>query len=158
MEAGVGPADFREALSHWASSVTLVAVREEAPDENVHATTVSSFFPVSAEPPLVALALGASAQVLPWLDPGVRFAVSFLAADQSALATRYADAFPVGTPPFPSSGDPVVDDAVQALVCEVVAVHPTDGARIVVARVTAVRPGTGGGPLLRHRRRYGTVR
>jgi flavin reductase (DIM6/NTAB) family NADH-FMN oxidoreductase RutF len=152
---GVAAAAFREALSHWASSVTLVAVRDEA---QVHATTVTSFFPVSAEPPLVAVSLGAGAQVLPWLDPGTRFAVSILAADQAGLAVRYADPFPVGPPPFPAEGDPVVEGAVAALVCEVVALHPTEGgARLVLARVVATPPVEGGLPLLRHRRRYASL-
>jgi flavin reductase (DIM6/NTAB) family NADH-FMN oxidoreductase RutF len=136
--------------------VTLVAVRDE---KQVHATTVTSFFPVSAEPPLVAVSLGPGAQVLPWLDPGTRFAVSMLSADQGALATRYADSFPVGPSPFPTSGEPVAEGAVAALVCEVVDVHPVEGgARLVVARVTSTSPGTGERPLLRHRRRYATLR
>ena len=153
--SGVDPDGFREALSHWASSVTLVAVRD---GEHVHATTVTSFFPVSAEPPHVALSLGPGAQVLPWLDPGTRFAVSLLSADQGALATRYADSFPVGPSPFPSSGDPVVADAVAVLVCEVAALHEAGGgARLVVARVVSAPSGGAGNPLLRHHRRYGSV-
>lgn len=153
--AGVPPADFREALARWASSVTIVAVRDEA---RVHATTVTSFFPVSAEPPIVAVSLGAGAQVLPWLDPGTRFAISVLSSDQAALAVRYADSFPVGPSPFPTSGEPVVEGAVVALGCEVVALHPTEGgARLVVARVRATHEGSGGSPLLRHRRRYVSV-
>jgi len=149
---GIEPGGFREALSHWASSVTIVAVRDEA---EVHATTVTSFFPVSADPPLVAVSLGASAQALPWMDPGARFTVSILGEGQASLATRFADPLPLGPSPFPASGDPVVVGAVVGLVCEVVALHPTEaGARIVVARVVATAEGAGGGPLLRHRRRY----
>jgi flavin reductase (DIM6/NTAB) family NADH-FMN oxidoreductase RutF len=151
----VSPADFREALARWASSVTIVAVRDEA---RVHATTVTSFFPVSAEPPIVAVSLGAGAQALPWLDPGAGFAISILSDDQAALAVRYADSFPVGPSPFPASGDPVVEGALVALACEVIALHPTEGgARLVVARVTATHEGAGGGPLLRHQRRYVSV-
>lgn len=151
----VDAADFRETLSHWASTVTLVAVRDAAA---VHATTVTSFFPVSAEPPLVAVSLGTGAQVLPWLDPGARFVVSLLAADQRGLAMRYADSFPVGPSPFPPEGDPVAEGAVAALVCEVVGLHPTEGgARLVVGRVISTSPGRGETPLLRHRRRYRTL-
>lgn len=148
---GVPPDAFREALSHWSGAVTIVAVRD---GPTVHATTVTSFFPVSADPPLVAISLGPNAQVLPWLDPGARFVVSFLGEDQRRLAAAHADSFPVGPSPFPE-GDPVVAGCVGALVCTVDAVHESGGgARIVVARVESAAEGTGGRPLLYHRREY----
>ncbi|HKJ92175.1 MAG TPA: flavin reductase family protein [Longimicrobiales bacterium] len=151
-EPGVSRDAFREALSHWSSTVTIVAVREGA---RVYATTVTSFIPVSAEPPLVAISLGPNAQVLPWLQPGARFAVSLLGEDQRRLAAAHADSFPVGPSPFPDEGDPVVAGCVAALSCAVDAVHEAGGgARIVVARVEAVVEGTGGPPLLYHRRAY----
>jgi flavin reductase (DIM6/NTAB) family NADH-FMN oxidoreductase RutF len=134
-----------------------VTVRDE--DGSVHATTVSSFFPVSASPPLVALSLGPNAQVLPWLDPEVRFVVSLLAADQRGLASRFTDSFPVGPSPWPAEGDPAIEGAVAALACTVRDVVLTEGdARIVVARVDAVEGvdagGSPAGPLLYHDRRY----
>jgi flavin reductase (NADH) len=151
-DTGVGRDAFREALSHWASTVTLVAVRDGA---EVHATTVTSFVPASVEPPLVAVSLGPGAQILPYLDEGARFVVSFLAESQRGLAMRYTDSFPVGPSPFPDDGDPVVDGSVSALVCTVRAVHETGGpARLVVGQVDAVVPGSGGTPLLYHRRGY----
>lgn len=148
----MGPDLFREALSHWASTVTLVAVRD---GPNVHAMTVSSFFPVSAQPPLVAISLGANARVLPWLKEGASFTVSFLSEDQNRLASVYADSFPVGPSPFPAEGDPVVQDSVAALACTVRDVHETEGAtRLVIGRVEKIHAGSGGRPLLYQRRRY----
>lgn len=149
---GVGRQLFKEALSHWASTVTIVAVRD---GRDVHATTVTSFFPVSLDPPLVAVSLGPGAQVLPWLDADATFAVSFLAEDQRALASRFADSFPVGPSPFPTDGAPVVVGATVGLVCTVRSVVSTEGgARLVLGRVDAVLAGTGGAPLLYHRRGY----
>jgi flavin reductase (DIM6/NTAB) family NADH-FMN oxidoreductase RutF len=149
---GVEPALFREALSHWASTVTIVAVRDGT---DVHATTVTSFVPVSADPPLVATALGAGAQVLPWMEAGARFVVSLLSEDQRGVASMFADSFPVGPSPFPSTGDPIVAGAVASLVCTVVDIHPTQGGtRLVVGRVQAVREGSGDRPLVYHRRGY----
>lgn len=155
-EASTGPgvdADaFREALSHWASTVTLVAARDGA---DVHATTVSSFAPVSADPPLVAVALGANAQVLPWLEPGARFTVSLLAEGQSRIATAFADSYPLGPSPFPDEGDPVVAGAAAALICTVRDVRETEGdARLVLGRVEETAEVGGAGPLLYHRRGY----
>lgn len=149
---GVEPEAFREALSHWASTVTVVAIRD---GDDVHATTVTSFFPVSADPPLVAVSLGPNAQVLPWIEPGARLVVSLLAEGQSRLASTFADSFPVGPSPFPEDGDPVVAGAVAALACTVREVLPTGAdARLVLARVESTGEGVGTGPLLYHRRSY----
>lgn len=152
---GVEPDTFREALSHWASTVTVVAVRD---GEDIHAVTVTSFFPVSADPPLVALSLGPNARVLPWLEPGARFVVSLLAEGQRRVASTFADAFPVGPSPFPAAGDPVVEGSLAALVCRVRDVQAVEGgARLVVGRLEDVVGGEDAGPLLYHRRRYGRV-
>jgi flavin reductase (DIM6/NTAB) family NADH-FMN oxidoreductase RutF len=152
---GVTPDVFRKALRDWASAVTIVAVRDGT---DVHATTVTSFFPVSAEPPLIAVSLGPNAQPLPWLDPGATFAVSFLAEGQKGLAVAFADSLPVGPSPFPTDGDPVVAGAVAALVCTVREVHLTEGpARLVVGRVDATHGGGGERSLLYHRRGYRTL-
>lgn len=107
---------LREALSYWATGVTILAVREEG---RVHALTVSAFVPVSVEPPLVLASLGGNASALPYLEEGTRFTISLLAADQKGLASRYADTLPVGPSPFPESGPPLVQGSVAALECEV---------------------------------------
>ena len=152
---GLDPDAFREALSRWASAVTVVAARD---GDAVHATTVSSFIPVSAEPPLVLVSLGANAQVLPWLDPGARFAVSFLATDQRRLASVFADPFPVGPSPVPAEGDPVVEGALGALICTVRDVLATGSdARLVLALVESASLDAQKEPLVRYRRSYRTL-
>jgi len=144
--------DFKEILSHWATTVTIVAIREAG---QVHATTVSSFAPVSADPPLIVVSLGANAQVLPWLEPGVSFTVSLLADDQQRLASVFADSYPVGPSPFPDDGDPVVQGAMTALICTVREVIATESdARLVLGRVESVSRTEGKLPLLYHRRGY----
>lgn len=153
--SGVDPALFREALSHWASTVTIVAVRDGS---DVHATTVTSFMPLSADPPLVAVGLGAGAQVLPWMDVGARFAVSILTERHRRVASILTDSFPVGPSPFPGDGEPVVEGAVVGLLCSVRDVHPVDGGiRLVIGLVEEVREGGGDRPLLYHRRGYRTL-
>lgn len=147
----VGEEAFREALSRWASGVTIVAVRDGG---RVHATTVSSFASVSARPPLVLVALGAGAQVLPFLKEGTRYAVSVLTGDQPRLASVFADSFPVGSSPFPAEGPPVVPDAHATLVCSVHAVLPVESARIVVGLVEEARASEPGDPLLHYHREY----
>lgn len=149
---GVAGEVFRDALSQWASTVTVVAVRDEG---HVHAVTVTSFIPVSAEPPLVALSLGANASVVPWLEPGARFTVSLLSEGQRRVASDFADPYPVGPSPFPPTGDPIVGGAVASLACTVREVHETEGAaRLVLGLVEGVEVGGGDRPLLYHRRGY----
>jgi flavin reductase (DIM6/NTAB) family NADH-FMN oxidoreductase RutF len=151
----VTPEAFREALSHWASGITVVGVREE--DGTLHATTVSSFASVSAEPPRILISLGPGAQVLPFLDPGIRFVVNILSHHQRRLATVFADPFPVGPSPFPSEGDPVIAGALAVLVCGVERVIPVDGVRLVLGRVLETQLGEPGEPLVNYRREYRSV-
>lgn len=142
-------ADFREILSHWASTVAIIAARY---GEKTYATTITSFTPVAADPPTVVVSLGASAQVLPFLFEGSRFAVSLLDERQGRVAEVCADPYPVGPPPFPDEGDPVVNDALAWVVCTVESILEVPGAsRLVVGRVVEGEVG-GGRPLLWHRR------
>lgn len=83
-----GPA-IADVLTAFASGVTLVTVADGRDDVG---TTVSAFCPVSGEPPLVLISLIADsypAELLGRLD---RLAVTVLAADQRALAGRFAAA------------------------------------------------------------------
>lgn len=111
-------AAFREALSYWATGVTIVAVREGGAGA-VHALTVSAFMPVSMDPPLVMCGLGSNASALPYLEPGARYAISLLGGDQRGLASRYADTLPVGPRPFADEGPPRVRGSMASLICEV---------------------------------------
>lgn len=149
--AGVPPDVFRDALSHWASGVTVAAVRDEG---RVYATTITSFASVSVEPPQVALSLNAGAQVLPFLQPEARFGVSMLAGDQRRLATVFADSFPVGPSPFEPEGIPLVSEALVTLECAVVSVLPAAPARLVLARVERARIAPERSALVYHRRTY----
>lgn len=160
---GVTARAFKDALSWWAATVTVVAVRAH---DRVLATTVSSFAPVAAEPPLVVVSLGASAQVVPALKEGATFTVSLLDRSQERIASVYADSFPVGPSPFADQGSepgsdpgpPVVEGALVALECEVDAIHPTPGgARLVTGKVVRVVEGPGEEPLVYWRREYAGV-
>lgn len=152
---GIPVTTFKSAFAEWASAVTIVAVRD---DGRVHGVTVSSFAPVSAEPPQVVVSLGPSASVVPFLKEGTRFVVSLLAAEQRRLASAFADPYPVGPSPFPPEGDPVVEGALLSVVCSVRSVHEVESrSRLVVGLVEEVVDGTGEGPLLYHRRGYRRV-
>jgi len=141
---------FRDALALWASGVAVVAVREE---DRVLATTVASFMSASAEPPLVLIALGPGAQVLPYLPEGRSFGVSVLAESQGRTASVFADAFPVGASPFPAEGDPVIPDALVRMRCSVHATFPAGDHALVLGLVESVAL-SAGQPLIRWLRSY----
>lgn len=144
---------FRELFARWAATVTIVAARDAA--GAVHATTVSSFAPLSAEPPLVVVCLGAGAQVLPWAGAGDRIGVSVLREDQSRWASVFTDALPVATPKWTEGAAPRIPGAVAALACTVREVHPTEGAsRILVCHVDEIELGEDDRPLLYWQRGY----
>lgn len=148
---------FRDAMARWASTVTVCAVRN-ADDGRVHATTVTSFAPVSADPPQVVVSLNANAQALPFVRVGGHVGISLLGEDQRRMARVFADPFPVGPPPWPESGVPVLDGAVATLVCRVTDVHEVrGGTRLVVAEAEHVGLGDGERPLLYWRRSYGVL-
>lgn len=135
---------LREALSRWASGVTIVAVRD---GERVHALTVSAFLPVSVSPPLVLVSLGPNASARPYLREGTRFVVSILRDDQRSLASRYADTFPVGSNPFPAEGAPVVAGALATLACVVEEILARGDHELVLGRVEEAEVGEAGAAL-----------
>ena len=94
------------------SGVAVVAIREE---DRILATTVTALLSVSVDPPLLLVSLGATAQVLPFLTPDRPFAVSLLAEDQGRVASVFADSYPIGAPPFPARGEPLVEGALVSL-------------------------------------------
>jgi flavin reductase (DIM6/NTAB) family NADH-FMN oxidoreductase RutF len=150
--ASVAGDRFREAFSRWAASVTVVAARD---DGAVHATTVTSFAPLSARPPMVAICLGPTAQVLPFADIGAKLGVSILSEDQRRWASIFADSFPVRAPDWTGGEAPLIPDAVAALTCTVRAVHAADGGgRIVLCHVDDIELGDRDRPLVYWRREY----
>lgn len=144
---------FRDALARWAATVTLVAVRDDR--GKLHATTVTSFAPLSADPPQVVICLGPSAQVLPFATKGELIGVSLLSEEQQRWATIYADSFPVRSPEWSEGPAPLLPDAVVGLSCTVQAIHEADGgSRVLVCRVDALKTGEVDRPLLYWKRGY----
>lgn len=147
-------ARLRDVFSRWASGVTIVAVRDEP---HVYAIAATAFTPLSLEPPLVLVCVGPNATVLPYLEPGGRTGISILAEGQRRAASIAADGGPLTRTLFPSSGDPLVPDALAGLACVVRENHPGGDHVILVAEVRSVVLGRGTRPLIYHRRTYGAM-
>jgi len=79
---------FREALSQFATGVTVVTTRLE--NGEFFGITISSFNSVSLDPPLVLWSLATKARSLPAFTANAYYVINVLSADQQALAERFA--------------------------------------------------------------------
>ena len=80
--------EFRAALGMFATGVTIVTARTA--DGKPVGLTASSFNSVSLHPPLVLWSLARAAGSMAVFSAGSHYAVNILAADQQALALRFA--------------------------------------------------------------------
>jgi flavin reductase (DIM6/NTAB) family NADH-FMN oxidoreductase RutF len=81
-------ATFRNACSLFASGVTIATVR--ARDGSLHGLTVSSFTPVSIEPPLVLICIDHGCTFLQYFRACTYFAVNVLAESQRDISVTFA--------------------------------------------------------------------
>ena len=80
--------EFRTALGLFATGVTIVTAR--GPDGHLVGLTANSFNSVSLTPPLVLWSLSQAATSMEAFRKGSHYAINILAADQQALAQRFA--------------------------------------------------------------------
>lgn len=83
---------FRNALSQFATGVTVITTRLD--DGRFFGLTASSFNSVSLDPPLVLWSLSGAAQSLPLFTGNSHYVINVLAANQLALAERFASRIP----------------------------------------------------------------
>jgi flavin reductase (DIM6/NTAB) family NADH-FMN oxidoreductase RutF len=145
----------------FASGVTLVTIADGRDDVG---TTVSAFCPLSADPPLVLVALTASSYPAELLGRVDRFAVTVLAVSQRALAGRFAasgrpgarhllEGVPHGRGAL--SGALIAAGGLAAIECEAASRVPAGDHLLVIARVLGVAyQAEYGEPLIRFRGRY----
>ncbi|HEY6495759.1 MAG TPA: flavin reductase family protein [Trebonia sp.] len=87
--SALGATEFRRALGHFATGVTVVTYRAEEADE-FRGTTVNSFTSVSLDPPLILVSLGRQSRAAAALRAGSPFAVNVLHHGQRELAMHFA--------------------------------------------------------------------
>lgn len=153
----VSPEDFRRALSHFASGVTVVTVQHEHP----HGMTASAFASVSLEPPLVLVCLDHGSKTRALLLEKGSFAINVLSNEQEEVSRAFSKR---GTKPFDSlphhkgeTGNPLLDGAIAWLECNVHEVVTMGDHDIVVGRVVCADAAEGE-PLLYFDQRYRSLR
>ncbi|MCZ7651433.1 MAG: flavin reductase family protein [Thermoanaerobaculia bacterium] len=154
----IGPDQFKDALRHFASGVTILTIRA---GEVRHGLTVSAFASVSPEPPLVAVLVDQRHRGHRLLEEaGAAFAVNVLDESQAELADRFAwsreaDRFAAGRWTEAVTGAPILEDALAWLDCRLVDRHAAGSHTIFVGEVLASAAGAGErGPLLYWNRAY----
>lgn len=153
--------DFKEALSGWASGVSVVTTNA---DGMLYGLTVSSFSSLSLDPPLVLVCLASGNRLPRMVEQAGAFAVSILARGQERASAYFARAGRMPTPDFVEiegewtrAGQPVVKDALGYLVCDLYRLLPEGDHTIVVGRVVEAVTRPDRDPLLYYRRAYRTL-
>ncbi|NRR29240.1 flavin reductase family protein [Oxalobacteraceae bacterium] len=86
--AAFDSAHFRQALSQFATGVTVITTR--LADGSFRGLTASSFNSVSLSPPLVLWSLGTSANSLPIFSGNSHYVINILSAEQAHLAKLFS--------------------------------------------------------------------
>jgi 3-hydroxy-9,10-secoandrosta-1,3,5(10)-triene-9,17-dione monooxygenase reductase component len=148
-------AEFRAVLGHFASGVVVVTALHHAGPTGF---TCQSFFSLSLDPPLVALAPGKSSTTWPRVADTGTFCANILSSEQETLARGFAnsgtDKFAgVGWSPGPS-GVPRLHGALAWIDCTIETAHDAGDHHLVIGRVLALESGSGR-PLLFYRGGFG---
>jgi flavin reductase (DIM6/NTAB) family NADH-FMN oxidoreductase RutF len=136
----VSPNEFRQALSRFASGITVVSVRDS--DGKLHGITVSAFCSVSLNPPLVLVCIEKTTGSNRALLNSGAFTVNILSEHQSHLSEHFASLTPdkfdhvdyeTGT-----NGLPVLKDIAASLECRVTAEYEAGDHTIFIGEVEKI--------------------
>lgn len=149
---------FRETCAQFASGVAVVTVR--TPDGTPHGLTVSSFTPVSLEPPLILVCIDHECTILAHFRSAAHFAVNILSAAQreySVIFSEKPEGRFEGIAWYPGeSGAPLLPEVLALLECSVAQVLDAGDHAILIGEVIRSEPGRGD-PLVYFNRAYRTL-
>jgi flavin reductase (DIM6/NTAB) family NADH-FMN oxidoreductase RutF len=146
---------FRDACSLFASGVTVATVR--AIDGSLHGLTVSSFTPVSIEPPLILICIDHGCTFLQYFRACAYFAVNVLAESQRDLSVTFAckdeGRFEGVEWSESPNGVPLLQGSIATFECQLAAVIEAGDHAIFLGEVVSAEC-PGGNPLLYFNREY----
>jgi flavin reductase (DIM6/NTAB) family NADH-FMN oxidoreductase RutF len=155
---GFSSLEFRATLGMFATGVTIVTARDAAGARV--GLTANSFNSVSLRPPLVAWSLSKRAAALAAFTRGSHYAINILAADQRALAERFAakavDRFAGVALREGASGAPILEGAAAVFECFNRSQYEEGDHIIFVGEVERCEHREGAQPLIFHGGRYFT--
>ena len=137
----VDEAQFKLAMSHFASGVTVVSTEHEG---TLYGMTVASFASLSLNPPLVLICIEKSVKSHDAIASAGKFGVSMLAREQSEISNRFAskkieDRFAGVAWSRGDLGLPLIDGAICAIECTVQNQLAGGDHTIFVGEVSSVR-------------------
>jgi len=153
--APVSSEEFRRACGRFATGVTVASVIDA--QGAAHGLTVSSFTPVSLDPPLVAICLGRAVTTIDAFRQASHFGINILREEHRDLSQRFAtrghDRFNGVAWQRGATGVPLLDCALASLECEAYHRFTAGDHDILVGQVvgTRVEEGT---PLVHFASRY----
>lgn len=132
----IEPLNFREALGHYASGITVITSHIEGEPIGF---TCQSFYSVSMSPPLVSFSVMAHSASYPRIRQAGRFAVNILSGDQVSISNQFARR---GTDKWQGIewqasplGNPLIAGTLHWLDCEIHAEHVAGDHLIVIGEV-----------------------
>jgi flavin reductase (DIM6/NTAB) family NADH-FMN oxidoreductase RutF len=161
LPAEVTAAEFRQAMGHFATGVTIVTSVGE--DGEPVGTTANAVTSLSLDPPLLLVCFDRSSVTLRAVREHGSFVVNVLAARQQHLSANFARRGLAATwdgvrHHAGSSGSPRLDEVLAAIECTVHERMPGGDHEIVVGRVREVETnGKNVAPLLFWRGGYGSL-
>lgn len=132
--------EFRDALRHFPSGVTIVTIRS---GEEIHGLTVSAFASIAPQPPLIMISVDHRHSGYELLETeGAVFAVNILHQSQMELSNRFAwlkdeDRFDEGDWTTAVTGAPILADALAWLDCTIASRCVAGGHTLYIGEVQA---------------------
>lgn len=150
--------EFRAALSHFPSGVTVVTTRDAA--RKLHGLTVSAFCSVSLQPPLVLICIeSATGSHYAFLESNV-FGVNILSTEQAWLSEHFAtnsdDKLAAAEFSLSENGVPLLEHCLVNIECSLKESYVGGDHTIFVGQVESVRI-RDGEPLIYYRSDYHTI-
>ena len=155
MPCAIEPLDFRQAVGHFASGVTVITSHHQGTPIGF---TCGSFYSVSVAPPLVSFCVMKESASYPAIRAAGRFAVNILSCEQSAISNQFAkrgaDKFKGIAYSSSPLGNPLIDQCLNWLDCEIYAEHEAGDHLIVIGEVKALGKGEALEPLVYFKGQY----
>jgi flavin reductase (DIM6/NTAB) family NADH-FMN oxidoreductase RutF len=156
--AAIDAETYREVCSHFCTGVAVATVR--AADASPHGLTVSTFTPVSLDPPLVLICIDLACTVARHFMAATHFAINVLTDAQRELSVGFA-AKPEGR--FEgvawrpgATGAPLLEGSLATLECTLQRVMEVGDHAVVVGLIVSAASYSGE-PLLYYKRAYRTL-
>ena len=149
------PREFRRALGHFATGVTVVTAEHGG---KPFGATISAVSALSAEPPMVLVCLNQNLGTHAAIQQSGRFTINILSDEQGELARTFAtpnaDKF-VNAAWAATPHGPRLPEAIAHLSCRVVQTHEGGTHRIFVGSVLQATTAADRGPLSYFRGQFG---